>query len=181
MVERRKGLYGFEMREPDLRRNPNRQTHDPKALWQSSHEIIHLALFGHRNVEIAKILGCSAQTVSNVLNGELGERKLSELRQERDAEAIDVQKKVAELYPKAIEIYEEILNSEHASTTLKKETADTILMDIGGYRAPQRSTVDATHLVRAEVLALVARGEEARRSARLNGHIVDLKEGDENA
>ena len=85
VIQTRNGLYGFEFLEEDQRRVPQeeRKVYDVKQMWQRTHEIVNLAARGYKNVEIAEILNIHPQTVSNTLNGKLGQLKLSELRKER--------------------------------------------------------------------------------------------------
>ena len=143
-LEMRQSLYGFEMAEPDLRRSERGSVHDIKQLWQRSHEIIGLALQGVKQKKIAEILDISPVTVSNTLNSPIGMKKLSRLRKARDEENVKVSEEVARLAEKAIAVYEDILDSETASLSLKKDTADTVLMDLGGHRAPTK--LDSRHL-----------------------------------
>jgi predicted transcriptional regulator len=130
-------LYGFEIREPDSRRvdAEERKTYDIKQLWQRSHEIIGLALLGHKETEIAELLNITPQCVSNTLNSSLGKEKLSKMREKRDENVVDLSKRIAELTNKAMDVYEEIFNNEGADLKLKKETADTVVMEIAGHRA----------------------------------------------
>ena len=89
-IQTREGLYGFDYREVDLRRVADREekkTYNIKALWQRSHEIINLAAQGYKNTDIAEILGVTPACVSLTLNSELGQKKLSDIRQDRDADA----------------------------------------------------------------------------------------------
>ena len=167
-------LYGFEIRDPDQRRAPSgeRKTYDVKQLWQRSHEILRLALMIPKHKEIARILGVSEATVSNTLNSELGRKKLSKMRLARDNETVDVAKRVAELLPKAIDTYEKILDGDPTITKMMKETADTISMDIGGYRAPTRTQSANLYMTSDELLEFKERGKAAARSA---GMIVDAE------
>ena len=115
-VQTRKGLYGFEYRDVDKRRVPEgeeRKNYDVKQLWQRNHEIVNLGARGFKNVEIAEILGITPVTVSNTLNGKLGELKLSELRQARDNEAKKVCEKIRVLTNKALQTYHDIFDDEH--------------------------------------------------------------------
>jgi predicted transcriptional regulator len=163
-------LYGFEMRDVDNRRAPEgeRKTYDIKQLWQRNHEILRLALYIPKHKEIARLLGITEATVSNTLNSELGRKKLALLREKRDGETVDVMKEVALLLPKALETYENILNGENVSK-LQKETADTLTMDIGGYRAPTKTHVQGAHLhlTAKEIEDFVERGKNAAKSAGL--------------
>ncbi len=177
MVEKtnNNSLYGFEMRAVDNRRAPEgeRKTYDIKSLWQRNHEILRLALFTPKHNEIARILGITEATVSNTLNSELGRAKLSMMRLKRDEDSIDVMKEVGRLLPKAIDTYEKILDGENM-TPLQKATADTLTMDIGGYRAPTKIQSRGTqlHLTASEIAEFVTRGKAAAKSA---GMIVDAE------
>jgi len=170
----RNSLYGFEIRDPDRRRAPSgeRKSYDIKQLWQRSHEILRLALIVPKHKEIARILGISEATVSNTLNSELGRKKLSKMRMARDDETVDVAKRVAELLPKAIDTYEKILDGDPTITRMMKETADTISMDIGGYRAPTKTQTANLYMTAEELVEFKKRGIEAARNA---GMIVEAE------
>ena len=160
----REDFYGFEVREQDLRRNTReRKTHNLKQLWQRSHEILKLAFVGYSNKRIADVMGCTEATVSNTVNSDLGIAKLSEMRALRDGKTIDVAKKVAELLKPALETYKEILDDKEGSLHLRKQVADTVLMDIGGYRAPARSESVNVHATSDEITAMRERGLKAAR------------------
>lgn len=175
----RKSLYGFETRDIDNRRAPEgeRKTYNIKSLWQRNHEILRLAVLGHNNEQIAKILEITKATVSNTLNSDLGRDKLSKLRLRRDRETIDVAKRVAELLPKAMDTYEKILDGDVKVTTMMKATADTIAMDIGGYRAPTKIQKESAHIhmTAADLEEFKKRGIEAARTAGLitEAEVVD--------
>lgn len=168
MIERRKNLYGFEMREPDRRRAEKSKRYDIKQLWARNHEILRLALLGHSYKEIAAMLNISPATVSLTLNSELGMKKMSELQLARDAETVDVAREVANLFPQALAIYRRILedSSGEATLELQKKTADTILMDLGGHRAPSKFQGQVAHavLTKEDIEALKRRGMEAARA-----------------
>ena len=174
-IARRRSLYGFEMNanDPDLRRREEtRKTYNIKQLWQRTHEILRLGLLGLKSTDIANMLGISTVTVSGTLNSDLGMQKLSGMRRERDEEAIDVSKGVAKLYQKAIDTYENLLDDDKAPKTLKKETADTILMEIGGHRSPTKveGKFAHGHLVRSEVDEIKRRGVAAAESSGMLAH-----------
>ena len=169
-----KSLYGFEVRERDLRRTDGTKSFDIKQLWQRQHEIFGLALLGHSNKEIAKVLNITPDTVSSAVNSTLGREKLSKLRKQRDEGFIDVSKRVAELSEKAMEVYNEIFDSDTVPYKLKKDTADTVLMDLGGHRAPTK--IDSRHLnitaTPEEIEEFKARGKQAARDS---GMLVEVE------
>ena len=174
-VQTRNGLYGFEYRDLDQRRAPEgeRKSPDIKALWQRSHEIINLAARGFKHVEIAEILNITPATVSNTLNSELGEKKLSEIRLDRDEETKKVSEKIRVLTNKAIDVYHEIFDNEGGEATIKdrKGAADTVVLELSGLRVPTR--VDSRHvstvLTVEELDAFKLRGNKAIDVTPTNG------------
>jgi len=180
MTAKVESLYGFEMRAPDNRRAlpGERKTYDIKQLWQRNHEILQMTLVGMKPKDIAKILDIHPQTVSNTVNSELGREKLSLMRQERDNGVVDVAREVAEMLPKALGIYNSILEGDEKISKMQKETADTLVMDIGGYRAPTKVQSESAHLhlTKDDVEEFKKRGIAA---ARASGMIVDLKSTEE--
>jgi len=177
-VQTRNGLYGFEFRDLDKRRQPKgvRKTYEAKALWQRNHEIINLAARGFKQTEIADILNIHPQTVSNTLNSELGERKLSDIRLERDKEAKVVSEKIRNITNKALKVYNEIFDNEDEQVSLKDKGnfAEGFLKEMSGLRAPtQVHNVNASYALSPEELkAFNKRGIEAAKGA---GIIIDIK------
>jgi hypothetical protein len=97
------------------------------------------------------------------------------MRKERDAGSVDVAKEVSELLGPALEVYRTILDkeNEHASLALRKKTADTVLLELGGFKAPTRNENVNVNLRmgRDDLAELKARGREA---ARRQGIIIDV-------
>jgi len=178
-VETRNNLYGFEFRESDDRRVPaeERKTYNIQSLWQRNHEIVNLAARGFKQTEIAEILNIHPQTVSNTLNSELGERKLSEIRLERDEEAKKVSEKIRVLTNKALDVYHQIFDDESGECSLKdkKSAADTVSLELSGLRAPTRIQKHSvsTVLTSDELESFKERGI---RAARESGMIIEVKE-----
>ena len=159
-------LYGFETRDVDRRRSDREGTHDINMLWQRSHEIIGMALQGMKQVDIARVLDISPVTVSNTLNSTLGKEKLAKERKTRDERFEEINEEVLKLTEKAMGVYDEIFNSDHASLELQKKTADTVVLDIAGMRAPTRiDTRLESDITRTQVLEFRARGLEAARES----------------
>lgn len=176
-VVRRRSLYGFEIREPDRRRkDDDRKTHNIKALWQLSHEIINLAAKGIKQASIAQILGVTPQTVSNTLNSELGMKKLSDLRGVRDKDAEKVVEDIERLTTKAIKTYNDIFDNEGniAPIGLRKKTADVVMLELSGHRVPTKvqSASFHAHATLEEIEEFKERGIKA---ARESGMIIDVK------
>ena len=166
-------LYGFESRDVDRRRSDRDGCHDIVQLWQRSHEILGLALQGHKQVEIARMLDITPATVSNTLNSTLGKTKLSEMRLKRDGEFVEIDEDVKILTQKALKVYHEIFDDEGEGRKLKKETADTIFLDVAGHRAPTKIQSASVHAVATieEIEGFKRRGIEA---AKASGKLIDL-------
>lgn len=183
-VETRDGLYGFEFLKPDERRVPTeeRKTYDIQSLWQRNHEIVNLAARGFKQIEIAEILSIHPQTVSNTLNSELGKRKLSEVRLERDEDAKKVSEKIRVLTNKALDVYHQIFDDESGECSLKdkKSAADTVALELSGLRAPTRiqSHSVSTVLTKDELEAFKKRGIEAARESGMIAENPDVVEGE---
>jgi predicted transcriptional regulator len=173
-VQTRNGLYGFEFRDIDLRRvaeGEEKKTYNIKQLWQRSHEIINLAARGFKNTDIAEILGITPACVSLTLNSDLGQKKLSEIREVRDEDAKKTSEKIRVLTAKAIQTYHEIFDNEDGQATLRdrKDVADTVLLELSGLRAPTKiqSSHVSTILTAEEIESFKVRGIKAAEEAGL--------------
>jgi predicted transcriptional regulator len=173
----RESLYGFEVREPDKRRTSvnGKKFYNIQQLWQRSHEIIALAIQGFKQSQIAEILSVSPGTVSNTLNSELGMKKLSEMREDRDDGVVKVSKRVAELADKALKVYEKIFDEQGVSLNLQKAAADTVLMDLGGHRAPTKIESKSLHATATmeEIEEFKQRGIAAAKESGMIVEVID--------
>lgn len=171
-------LYGFKFREPDQRRVEGNRVVDIKQLWQRSHEILNLALLGHKQEQIAKMLCLHPSTVSNTLNSTLGKEALAERREARDQEYEELYEEVMDLTKKSLEVYKDILDRESAdpevSLKMKKETADTVVLELSGLRAPTKidSRHVGVHLTSEEIEQFKQRGLAA---AKASGKLIDIE------
>lgn len=153
--------------------DPNlRKTYDIQKLWDSNREILRLLVLGWKDKEIAEKLGVTPQTVSNTRNSTLGKRQLAVMNGARDAEVMDVKKKVDSLIPMAFQVYEEILESEGISK-LKKDTADTIIMQLGGNAAPTKVDVRQTSMVLGKIEIIKERAAKAKEAMKVAGVIAE--------
>ena len=187
-VQTRQGLYGFDFRDVDDRRVPEggeRKTYEIKALWQRNHEIVSLAARGFKGTEIAEILNIHPQTVSNTLNSELGEHKLSELRLGRDEDTKKVTEKIRVLTNKALDVYHEIFDDESGEASLKdkKALADTVALELSGLRAPTKiHNLSASYtLTKKEIESFKARGAKAVQESNvvIDAEVTDVEKSND--
>jgi hypothetical protein len=157
---------GERINPQSMARRGERRVYEPKKLWDSHHEVLNQLSLGIPRKVVAENMGVTPQTVSNVANSELGKEKLTLMRGARDASHIDVMAEVSRMIPKALAVYEEILDadaSQGVSLNLKKHVADTLVMKIGGYEAPRKLDVRSAslHLNPEELEELKERGRQA--------------------
>lgn len=170
-------LYGFKFRDADKRRErideDGRRRYDIKQLWQRSHEILNLALLGHKQTDIAKMLNLTPQCVCDTLNSTLGKETLAERRQARDDEYEGLRDEVMELTRKSLKVYNDILANKSENARLKKDTADTVVLELSGLRVPTKIDTRSvsTVLTAEELEEFKRRGVEAARAA---GKLVEV-------
>ena len=167
-------LYGFPVREPDLRRSADRKVYDIKRLWSRNKEILQLDSMGYKGTEIAKMLNITPSCVMMTLNSTLGKEAQLAIRNERDDEYQAMRESVMELTWKSLKVYEEILDSEVETTRLKKETADTVALELAGMKAPTKIQSMTAHAVLTpeELDEFKKRGFEAARRA---GKLIEVE------
>ena len=152
-----------------------RTTQDLCQLNQRHQEIINLHILGIKGPKIAEMLNISYNTVVTTIESTLGQEKLAIIRGARDAETVDVAKKMQEIIPKALAVYEKILTAEAnggvshggASIALQKATADSVLKDFSGLAVPKKVVSISTRLTPDLIEEIKNRGKEAARECGL--------------
>ena len=159
---------------PDRRRVPpeQRKVHEPTHLWDLHHEILRRIALGQKNVAIAEALNCSAVTVSNVRNSQLGQERLGELHRQRDLATVDVARSIREAAPKAFQLVLDAISDEDLDMRVRLKEANSVL-DRAGY-APVRQVntqMTSLSLTGDDIEALKARAIQA---AMEDGNILDI-------
>lgn len=112
-----------------------------RKLYDRKHEMRRLIALGMTNQQIAAILGCSTQTVSNERNNELARWEIDRLHAERDAATADIQETIRAATPVAMKLMERALSGEvdgeHVSMKDRLAVAKH-LAGIGGFSPVQR-------------------------------------------
>ncbi len=166
----RNDLYGYDSREEDRRRvssHEDKSTYDIRNFWQRHHEIVNLASRGFKQTEIAEILGITPQTVSNTLNSTLGEQKLSEVRKERDEDAIITRERIRVLKDQALKVYQDLFDNVDGSASIRERlhAADVVTLELAGMKAPTKIQSSSVTLTGEELLALKERGLKALKDS----------------
>lgn len=175
----KESLYGFPMRDEDKRVSNEGRTFDIKRLWSRQQEILRLDSLGYKGREIAKILNCHPVTVSNALNSTLGKEVKSSLRGERNEEYESLREDILDLTRQSLDVYRDILardsNDPEVSIGAKKKTADTVVLELSGLRAPTRVENRSMHMnvSKEDIEEFKARGLKAARDS---GQLVEEAE-----
>lgn len=106
--------YGDKYSDPNRipkQLKPVAKGHVIVEMWESHHEIARRLLLGQKHVDIAKDMGCTPQTVSNVERSPVVADKLSIMRAARDAGSIDLAKEIQDLAPLALQRVREALET----------------------------------------------------------------------
>ena len=124
-------------RGPDERRvDPGeKRTFEVSQMWEIHHEIVRRLLLGQKVVNIAKDLSISEATVSYTRNSPVVRDKLEIMKGARDAETIDLAKRIRENAPQSLRLLEDIISGEVDGVSigvgLRAREANTMLARSG--------------------------------------------------
>jgi hypothetical protein len=172
------GMNGIFERRADRRRKDRKslKTFELGRLNQRHHEVLNLAVLGISNEMIGQAVGLNPAHVSRIVTSELGQQKMALLRGARDMDTVDVAKRIQNLVPKALDIYEKILSEEltpgssphgGANIALQKATADTIMKDFSGHAVPKKVLVGHAKVTPELLNELKEAGKAAARECGL--------------
>ena len=148
--------YSDADRIGDRRRKPPgvRKVWQVSKIWELHEEITRRILLGQKNKDIAKSVGCSAQTVSNVRNSPVIQDKLALMRGARDAYTVDIARDIQEFAPIALELLKNTIegkaDAENASIALRARTAESWL-DRAGHAPIRKEQHITAHLTGEEI------------------------------
>jgi hypothetical protein len=115
------------------------KNYDVKRLWGQQKEILRLVASGlYTNKVVAEMLGITPQTVSNIINSELGKQTLAMLEGAADSDTVDLMVRIRALSPIALGLQEEMLLEEGTPQRLKNDIANKVL-DRAGYAPVTKS------------------------------------------
>ena len=107
-------------RGPDERRvDPGeKRTFEVSEMWDVHHEIVRRLLLGQKVVGIARDLGVSEAMVSYTRNSPVVRGKLEIMKGARDAETLDLAKRIRENAPESLRLLEDIISGEVDGTSV---------------------------------------------------------------
>ena len=115
-----KEKYHDGNRGPDERRvaPDKKRTYEVSEMWDVHHEIVRRLLIGQKVVNIAKDLKVSEAMVSYTRNSPVVREKLEIMKGARDAETIDLAKRIRENAPQSLRLLEDIISGEVDGTSV---------------------------------------------------------------
>lgn len=131
-------VYGREDREEGWivgRPATGNRKYQIQDMWAIHKEINRLHLLGMKSVDIAAHLDISEAMVSYTINSPIAKREMAEMEAARDLDAVDVAKKIRDLAPRAVEVFEDVMSSELDSMRLKAAAG---ILDRAGFGPVQK-------------------------------------------
>ncbi|MFA5937538.1 MAG: hypothetical protein WC822_06710 [Candidatus Paceibacterota bacterium] len=145
-----------------------------KELSDNHRQMLRLIFNGASNEEVAEETGFTKEMVSLVRRSDIAQERLSEMHTVADTEAIDVQRRIAQLVPVAIEVYRQVVEDPTSTKTEQLRAADAIC-DRGGLPKQSATTITGavahTHASTSEIVSLKRQAIEAAREM---GLLVDV-------
>lgn len=138
-----------------------------QKLNQKHLEIIRLLAVGMKDHEIADELDCSKAMVKYTKESPVAQRKIELLKGKRDSSAVDIRKRIQAMAPIALDKYQEILEKEEVSESVRSKVAADVL-DRAGYN-PVNKTLDVGKYTEDKI-------EDLKRRARENGMVIEETE-----
>jgi len=125
----------FGEREPDQRFKSDRKTFEVQQMWEVHHEIVRRLLLGQKGSHIARDLGVTPGMISYVRNSSVVKEKLEIMKGARDADTLDLAKRIRENAPTALKLLEGVIDGQ-------VDTADGEKMEVPlGMRVKEAGTM----------------------------------------
>jgi hypothetical protein len=142
-------------------------------LWEDHKEIARRLLMGEKAVDIADDMGYSPVTVSITRNSQIFKDHMAVLEAQRDADSVDVARRIQELAPVALQKLRTIMDDEDTSKALQTKIAMSLL-DRAGHGAITKVTGMVAH-AKLTPDDLQAIKERARRTGAAMGMVIDTQ------
>jgi predicted transcriptional regulator len=128
-------------------------------IWDTHREIMRLLVTGMHHIDIARQMGVTQATVSNVANSAICKRQMNLMRDAADLDAVDVAKRIQEIAPIALQTLEELLCEGNETTRFKTATD---LLDRAGHAAVRtlRTESLSVHLTKDDIADIKNRAKQ---------------------
>jgi len=137
----------------------------PKELSPRQQQIVRFHALGMRNIDIARRLGVTPVTVSNIIRSVLGKEELEKLREAADQEASSAYIQMVRSASVAVDALEQVIEDGEADTGARVRAA-IALLDRAGLSPVRKTDVQVTdnkHITIEDIDGMKKRLEQARR------------------
>ena len=126
-------------RGPDERRvkTHSKRTYEVDEMWEVHHEIVRRLVLGQKPKSIADDLGVSTSMVAYTRNSPVVRDQLEIMKGARDADTIDLAKRIREDAPEALRLLEDIISGEVEATVGLRAREANNMMNRAGYSPVQ--------------------------------------------
>jgi transcriptional regulator with XRE-family HTH domain len=162
----RRGGGGVDRPELKDRRFVEKRQYNVKQLWEAHHEMLRRLALGESNGEVARALGITPQTVSNIRNSPMGREKLNALQEGIDKDMVIISRRIEKFAPVALDLLEGIIEGreEEASIQLRAKSAESYL-GRAGYGPVHKVHSLRETLSRSDIERIKERAINAARNA----------------
>tara|TARA_R100001244_G_C5167115_1_gene131464 strand:- start:1939 stop:2535 length:597 start_codon:yes stop_codon:yes gene_type:complete len=130
----------------DGRRNEDgSRVYEVKELHARQQAIARLSALGLSGKDIAEMVGCTPQTVSNSLNSAIVKNHVSELNSMRDQHVIDQAKELTDLTPKAIQELKDGFNDDSGLSAMQRVKLAQDVLDRTGHGRTTKIQAETIH------------------------------------
>jgi len=121
-------------------------------MWDVHHRIAEMVALGMKNVDIARKLNVTPQTISNVKNSPKVQKYKDIVSGAMAADNVDLGIRIQKIAPKALDFLENLIKGqeEDASLPLRAKAAES-MMDRAGYGAVRKLAAVNTHLTAEDI------------------------------
>lgn len=132
------------------------KNYEIQRLWGSHKSMIRMHASGlYTRKEIAEALGVTPQTISHVINSELGKQMLSMLEGAADSESVDLMVSIRSFAPVAVAIQQEIALDESTTSELKNKICDKMVDRVVGTPMSKNLNMNVSAGLKKEDLDLI--------------------------
>jgi len=170
-----KSKYWSE-RGPDERRvdKHSDHTYEVNEMWEVHHEIVRRLVLGQKPSSIAEDLNVSKSMVSYTRNSPVVRDQIEIMKGARDADTIDLAKRIREDAPEALRLLEDIISGEADATIGLRAREANNMMNRAGYAPVQtiKGAIIHGHYSSEEIEEIKKRAEETGLKS---GIVVDAE------
>lgn len=145
----------------------------PKDLHLRHKKVILMYASGMRIVDIAKEIGFHVQTVTRIVNSELGQQMIAKIYEETAHSAVHVKQILDTAAPMAARNLVRIIDGQEPASTKELLDASKDLLDRAGFGKVQKTQSVVAHLTGDDIEAIKTRARAAKQLTTEDGSLIE--------